>query len=101
MRPTGCGGVQTRLFLADRNALLYGVTSTNHQRFFRLVVQLAALREAVQSGDAQSVEQVEVAHAFKGSCLYMGAVRMASACAELQKAGAHGDLARPPSSSTC
>ena len=57
-------------------------------------MQLAALREAVQSGDAQSVEQV--AHAFKGSCLYMGAVRIASACAELQKAGAHGDLARAP-----
>jgi hypothetical protein len=30
MPPTGCGGVQTPLFLADRNTLLYGVISTNH-----------------------------------------------------------------------
>ena len=56
--------------------------------------QLAALREAVQRGDAQSTDQV--AHALKGCCLSMGAVRLASACTELQKAGARGDLAGAP-----
>jgi two-component system, sensor histidine kinase and response regulator len=54
--------------------------------------RLANLREAVEGGDAQSVEQI--AHALKGSCGNMGVSRMAAACSELQEVGASGDLAR-------
>jgi HPt (histidine-containing phosphotransfer) domain-containing protein len=56
--------------------------------------RLAALREATESGDAESVERV--AHTLKGSCGNMGAWRMAQICAELQDTGASGDLARAP-----
>lgn len=56
--------------------------------------QLAALREAVDASDAQSVERI--AHTLKGSCGNMGAVRMAKLCEELQGVGASGNLARVP-----
>ncbi len=52
--------------------------------------RLAALREAVESGDASGVEQT--AHALKGSTGNMGARSMALA-ADLQDIGASGDLA--------
>jgi two-component system, sensor histidine kinase and response regulator len=56
--------------------------------------QLVALREAVEAGDAHSVEQV--AHTLKGSCGNMGAVRMEAICAELEGIGRSGDLAATP-----
>ena len=56
--------------------------------------RLAALREATESGDAESVERV--AHTLKGSCGNMSAWRMAEICAELQETGVSGDLARAP-----
>jgi HPt (histidine-containing phosphotransfer) domain-containing protein len=56
--------------------------------------RLAALREAVKGGDAKSVEQI--AHALKGSSGNMGAKRMAKICAELEYAGASGDLSYAP-----
>ncbi len=56
--------------------------------------RLASLREAVETEDAQAVEQI--AHALKGSCGNMGASRMAELCAELQDVGASGDLSRAP-----
>jgi two-component system, sensor histidine kinase and response regulator len=56
--------------------------------------QLAALREAVEASDAQSVERI--AHTLKGSCGNMGAVRMAKLCEELQGVGASRNLARVP-----
>lgn len=40
--------------------------------------QLAALREAVENEDTQSVERI--AHTLKGSCGNMGALRMATLC---------------------
>ena len=54
--------------------------------------RLAALREALQSGDASGVERT--AHALKGASGNMGAGGMAALCAELQEAGASGDLTR-------
>ncbi len=56
--------------------------------------QLQALREAVESEDASSVERV--AHALKGSCGNMGATRMSTICAELEDVGHSGELERPP-----
>jgi two-component system, sensor histidine kinase and response regulator len=56
--------------------------------------RLAALGEAVESGDAGSVERA--AHTLKGSSGNMGATRMAAVCAELEEAGASGDLGRVP-----
>ena len=56
--------------------------------------RLAALREAVESGDAGSVERA--AHTLKGSSGNMGATRMAAVCAELEEAGASRDLGRVP-----
>jgi CheY-like chemotaxis protein len=56
--------------------------------------RLAALREAVEGGDAKSVEQI--AHALKGSSSNMGAKRMAKICAELEYVGASGDLSYAP-----
>jgi len=56
--------------------------------------QLASLREAVESGDAPSVERV--AHTLKGSCSNMGATKMAAICAELQDIGSFEDLAPAP-----
>jgi CheY-like chemotaxis protein len=55
---------------------------------------IEALGEAVEAGDAPTVERV--AHSLKGSSGNMGARRMARACARLQDAGASGDLARAP-----
>ena len=56
--------------------------------------QLAALREAVEAGDAHSVEQI--AHTLTGSSGNMGATRMAAICSELEDVGASGDLSRAP-----
>jgi two-component system, sensor histidine kinase and response regulator len=56
--------------------------------------QLAALREAVEAGDAHSVERI--AHTLKGSCGSMGAVRMEAICAELEEIGRSEDLATAP-----
>ena len=52
--------------------------------------RVAALRRALEAGDAESVEQT--AHTLKGSSGNMGAARMAALCARLQEAGALGDL---------
>ncbi len=56
--------------------------------------QLSALREAVEAGDAQSVERI--AHTLKSSCGNMGAVRMAALCTELEGIGRSKDLAAVP-----
>jgi two-component system, sensor histidine kinase and response regulator len=56
--------------------------------------RLAALREALQSGDASALERA--AHTLKGSSGNMGATKMAAMCAELQEACASGDLGRAP-----
>jgi HPt (histidine-containing phosphotransfer) domain-containing protein len=56
--------------------------------------QLVGLREAVEAGDAHSVERI--AHTLKGSCGNMGAVRMAALCAELEKVGSSGERRRAP-----
>jgi two-component system, sensor histidine kinase and response regulator len=56
--------------------------------------QLEALREAIKGGDAPSVERV--AHTLKGSCGNMGALRIATICAELQDMGHSGELERAP-----
>jgi CheY-like chemotaxis protein len=55
---------------------------------------VAALREALERGDAPGVERI--AHTLKGSSGNMGARRMSVFCAELQEIGASGDLARAP-----
>ena len=54
--------------------------------------QLAALREAVEAGDAHSVERI--AHTLKGSCGNMGAAPMAALCEELQEVSTSENLAR-------
>jgi CheY-like chemotaxis protein/HPt (histidine-containing phosphotransfer) domain-containing protein len=51
---------------------------------------LSALREAVAASDAQSVKSI--AHTLKGSSGSMGAQKMSAICAELEDAGASGDL---------
>ena len=56
--------------------------------------ELVALREAVESGDAHSVERI--AHTLKGSGGNMGAVRMAAICAELEEIGRSETLAGAP-----
>jgi two-component system, sensor histidine kinase and response regulator len=56
--------------------------------------QLEALRKAIKGGDAPSVERV--AHTLKGSCGNMGALRIATICAELQDMGHSGELERAP-----
>jgi two-component system, sensor histidine kinase and response regulator len=56
--------------------------------------QLAALRDAIEEEDADSVELI--AHTLKGSSGSMGAKKMAEICAELQNVGASGDPARAP-----
>jgi signal transduction histidine kinase/DNA-binding response OmpR family regulator len=56
--------------------------------------QLAALREAVEAGDARSVERV--AHDLKGSSGNMGAVGIEAICAELEDIGNSEDLAPAP-----
>ena len=55
-------------------------------------VQLAALRRALEHGDARSVE--ETAHRLRGGSGYMGATRMLQMCDELEAAGASEDLDR-------
>jgi CheY-like chemotaxis protein len=56
--------------------------------------QLAALRDAIEEEDADSVESIS--HTLKGSSGSMGAKTMAEICAELQEVGASGDLSRAP-----
>ncbi len=56
--------------------------------------QLEALREAIEGGDASSVQRV--AHTLKGSCGNMGATRMSTICAELEDVGRSGELERAP-----
>ena len=56
--------------------------------------QLVALRNAAEADDAQSVERI--AHALKGSCANMGAVRMETLCAELQEVGRSEELRAAP-----
>ena len=56
--------------------------------------QLVALREAVESGDAHSVERI--AHTLKGSSANMGAVKMEAICAELEEIGRSEDLGAGP-----
>ena len=53
--------------------------------------QLVTLREAVEAGDAHSVERI--AHTLKGSCGNMGAVRMEALCTELEDAVRSKDIA--------
>jgi two-component system, sensor histidine kinase and response regulator len=53
--------------------------------------RLAALREAVESGDASGVKRT--AHAVKGSAGNMGARNMSNLAADLEDIGASGDLA--------
>ena len=65
------------------------------EMFFEDTVSgLAALQAAVESSDAPTVERV--AHTLKGSSGNMGARRMSAICAELEDAGACGDLVRSP-----
>ena len=54
--------------------------------------QLVAMREAIEVGDARTVEHL--AHTLKGSSGNMGAVRMAPICGELEEAGASAELVR-------
>jgi two-component system, sensor histidine kinase and response regulator len=56
--------------------------------------QLVALREAVQSGDARSIERI--AHTLKGSSGNIGAVRMEAICTELEEMGRSEDLRTVP-----
>jgi two-component system, sensor histidine kinase and response regulator len=56
--------------------------------------QLEVLREAIEGGDAPSVERV--GHTLKGSCGNMGALRMGTLCAELEEIGHSGELERAP-----
>ena len=56
--------------------------------------QLVALKEAVEAGDAHTVERI--AHTLKGSCGNMGAVRMEALCTELEEMGRSEDLAAAP-----
>ena len=54
--------------------------------------QLAALGEAIEGGDARTVERV--AHTLEDNSGNMGAIRMAAVCAEREKVGGSGDLRR-------
>ncbi len=56
--------------------------------------KLAALREAIEEGDARAVERV--AHTLKGSSGSMGAPRMSALCGELERVGGSEDLTRAP-----
>ncbi len=56
--------------------------------------QLVGLQEAMEAGDAQSVERI--AHTLKGSCGNMGAVKMVALCSELEEIGRFGNLSRAP-----
>jgi CheY-like chemotaxis protein len=57
-------------------------------------LRLDELRQAVERGDAQEVE--ETAHMLKGGSGYMGAVQMVKICAGIQDLGASGELSRAP-----
>ena len=57
-------------------------------------LRLEELRQAVESGEAQRVE--ETAHMLKGGSGYMGATHMGEICAMIQKLGASGELSRAP-----
>jgi two-component system, sensor histidine kinase and response regulator len=52
--------------------------------------RIAALRDALQQGDAKRVMQV--AHSLKGSSANLGATRMAALCNELEQQGRAGNL---------
>ena len=54
--------------------------------------EAAAVRDALASGDRQSLELA--AHSLKGSSSTMGAVRLAALCASLEEAGHTGALER-------
>ena len=56
--------------------------------------RLGALREAIEGGDASSVERT--AHALKGSCGNMGATGMVAICEKLEDEGRSGELGRAP-----
>jgi CheY-like chemotaxis protein len=56
--------------------------------------KIEALRRAVKTGDAPSLE--ETAHVLKGASGNLSAWRMSEVCAELEKAGMAGDLAHAP-----
>jgi HPt (histidine-containing phosphotransfer) domain-containing protein len=55
---------------------------------------LTELQKAVEGNDAPTVERV--AHTLKGGSGNMGAKDMSRICAELEDAGASGDLSRAP-----
>jgi HPt (histidine-containing phosphotransfer) domain-containing protein len=55
---------------------------------------LEEVQEALQKGDAPAVERV--AHKLKGGSGSMGARGMVGPCAQLEVAGASGDLSRGP-----
>jgi CheY-like chemotaxis protein/HPt (histidine-containing phosphotransfer) domain-containing protein len=57
-------------------------------------IRLEELRQAVERGEAQKVE--ETAHMLKGGSGYMGAGRMVEICAGIQGLGASGELSRAP-----
>ncbi len=54
--------------------------------------RLAALREAIESGEAEALDHA--AHTLRGSSGNLGAARMAALCGELQGAADAGDLDR-------
>jgi HPt (histidine-containing phosphotransfer) domain-containing protein len=56
--------------------------------------QLAGLREAVEAGDARSVERI--AHILKGSSGSMGAKRMEAICAGVEELGRSEELGAAP-----
>ncbi len=56
--------------------------------------QLGALREAVEAGDAHSVERI--AHGLKGSSGNLGAVRMSALCTELEEMERSDELKAAP-----
>jgi two-component system sensor histidine kinase/response regulator len=53
-------------------------------------LRLTELREAIETGDAPSVERI--AHTLKGSSANMGAMRMESICSEIEEMGRMGEL---------
>jgi signal transduction histidine kinase/DNA-binding response OmpR family regulator len=57
-------------------------------------LRLEELRQAVESGEAQRVE--ETAHMLKGGSGYMGATHMAEICATIQDLGVSGELSSAP-----
>lgn len=54
--------------------------------------RIAALREALEEGDAEAVARC--AHTLRGSCANMGALRMNQLASELEGAGGSGDLSK-------